>query len=65
MGRSETFSDLTDVQTRLVLLPRVEEEGVGAVVASFFVPPPKRTSGSTSEDEDTSSRTQPRCCSAR
>lgn len=29
------FSDFVDLQTRLVLLPRVEEEGRGAVVASF------------------------------
>jgi len=36
MGRSVPFADFTDVQTRLILLPRVEEEGVGAVVASYY-----------------------------
>lgn len=30
-----SFADYTDLQTRLVLLPRVEEEGIGAVVASY------------------------------
>ena len=29
------FADFVDLQTRLVLLPRIEEEGRGAVVASF------------------------------
>ena len=29
------FTDFVDLQTRLVLLPRIEEEGRGAVVASF------------------------------
>jgi hypothetical protein len=29
------FADFVDLQTRLVLLPRVEEEGRGAVVASY------------------------------
>ena len=29
------FQDFLDVQTRLVLLPRVESEGVGAVIASY------------------------------
>lgn len=31
-----SFSDLIDLQSRLVLLPRIEEEGVGAVVASYI-----------------------------
>ena len=30
-----TFADFVDLQTRLVLLPRVEEEGRGAVVSSY------------------------------
>ena len=30
-----TFEDVVDLQTRLVLLPRIEEEGLGAIVASF------------------------------
>lgn len=30
-----TFEDVVDLQSRLVLLPRVEEEGLGAIVASF------------------------------
>jgi hypothetical protein len=31
------FTDFVDLQTRLVLLPRIEEEGRGAVVASFLL----------------------------
>ncbi|KAI2500527.1 hypothetical protein MHU86_13951 [Fragilaria crotonensis] len=31
-----SFSDLVDLQSRLVLLPRIEEEGLGAVVASYI-----------------------------
>ena len=31
-----TFGSLEELQTRLILLPRVEEEGVGAVVQSFI-----------------------------
>lgn len=30
------FEDFSDLQTRLVLLPLVEEEGIGATVASYF-----------------------------
>jgi hypothetical protein len=30
-----TFCDLIDLQSRLVLLPRIEEEGLGAIVASY------------------------------
>lgn len=33
-----SFVDWTDLQTRLVLLPRVEDEGIGAVVSSYYPP---------------------------
>jgi len=48
-----TFTDFEDLQTRLILLPRVEEQGVGAIVASYSpavqTPP---TSDTHSGDED-------------
>jgi hypothetical protein len=34
--RTLTFVDFTDVQTRLVLLPRDEAEGIGAVVSAYY-----------------------------
>jgi hypothetical protein len=42
------FSDFVDLQTRLVLLPRVEEEGLGAVISSYS--PPESSTGSTIEE---------------
>jgi hypothetical protein len=43
-----SFSDLVDLQSRLVLMPRIEEEGVGAILASYT---PVATPRATSEKE--------------
>ena len=51
------FKDFLDLQTRLVLLPRIESEGVGAVISSYQVmdalPPDVRQSNNNSNNNTT------------
>jgi septal ring factor EnvC (AmiA/AmiB activator) len=42
------FADFLDLQTRLILLPRVEEEGLGAVISSY-----KKSSCEDTKSQDT------------
>lgn len=54
------FDDFVDLQTRLVLLPRIEEEGVEAVVAMYTPKEEILENGesSTRESECTSADTE-------
>ena len=52
-GRIELeFSDFTDLQTRLVLLPRVEEEGIGAILQSYISQKSPQSSPDEHGDEE-------------
>lgn len=47
-----SFADFVDLQSRLVLLPRVEEEGVGAIVASHLQCDEREEENNEGEEEE-------------
>ncbi|CAJ1934344.1 unnamed protein product [Cylindrotheca closterium] len=49
------FADYLDVQTRLMLVPRIEEEGIGAVISTFV---PSVSSQSANEDDNDKNRSE-------
>ncbi|KAL3944620.1 MAG: hypothetical protein SGBAC_001280 [Bacillariaceae sp.] len=51
------FADYLDVQTRLMLVPRIEEEGIGAMISTYV---PSASSQSTNEaNEDDKEKSEP------